>query len=174
MKRSHCHRAIRNIININNNLIGVIYESCHLTCEVLDKNTSAKTLNEIGMFNYISCFGDGKIVKVSGIKIALLNENFEISKEAHFDKFARLIEAINEDLIIISDAETLNFLSFSDRNITYYFTIKSDNVIKGITKIADDQRQLLYAILKAHICDFICDVNMRLYAILCDYMQNRN
>ena len=145
MEQSHSHDSIKNIININKNFVSVIYKYCRL-CEVFDKRSNAKIISENASFIYISALDDEKIVKINGNRIALLNENWEILKEAIYEKPYDLIEVMNENTIIvakngiyIADSTNLSFLNFSDGDITCYFSIKSRNRIEAITKIAEDK-----------------------------------
>ena len=136
MEQSCPLNSIENVININNNFIGVIYYS---SCEVFDKRNNAKELSEEGNNICIAAFDDGKFVKVNGDRIALLNENLEILREATFEKPYDLIEVMNENTIIVADSAGLHFLNFSNEGIKCYFSIESEDRIDGITKIAMDK-----------------------------------
>ena len=127
MEQSFFFATIKNVININNNFIGVIYEdysSFVYKCEVFDKRSNAKVLSEKGRNICIAGFDDGKVVKVNENRIALLNENLDILREATFEKPHYLIEVMNENTIIVADFAGLHFFNFSNEGITCYFSIE--------------------------------------------------
>jgi hypothetical protein len=175
---------VENIIDLSERLIAVIYKVAPRFdakfYEIFDKNTSKKVLSETGKRIFITSFSDGKFVKIKDDKIALMNENLEILKEAYLQNY-EIIEVINENFIIaiaVDILKNVQFLNFNNGCTKCYFTFKPDKDIRSITKLDDSKFACLtYRNLKIYNYEgkILQDIHLNKdynFCSLCDFVND--
>jgi hypothetical protein len=107
--------------------------------DIFDKRTKTKMLSEEG--RYVTGLGDGKIVKINCNKISLMNDNFEILKEATFLKLISDVEMLNENLVIaVEEGTHITLFNFADGNLVCQSSIRSENGdIRCVQKLTNDK-----------------------------------